>query len=126
MRTIFLGKEYVALSLIKSKSYYYGESFITLSELNRFCYFLQQEFNNLNMNIVITSGTLNEDDFDVMGEVIMMSNNCYLNLDLLPKDVFRILYDSNLIVNFLKQMEKEKLEALETKKELIVKLCKKR
>lgn len=56
----------------------------------------------------------------------MMSNKCYLNLDLLPKDVFRILYDSNLIVNFLKQMEKEKLEALEIKKELVVKLCKKR
>ena len=54
----------------------------------------------------------------------MMSNKCYLNLDLLPKDVFRILYDSNLIVNFLKQMEKEKLEALEIKKELVVKLCK--
>ena len=46
METIFIGEEYVALSLIKIKNQFLGENFITISELNQFEHFLQQEFNN--------------------------------------------------------------------------------
>ena len=125
MKTSFLGKEYVALSLIKSKNYYLSENFITISELNRFENFLQQEFNNRNLNIVITSNTLSRDDFAVMGEVIMASNACCFNFNLLPTDVLKILYDSNLIGNFLQQLENEKLETLGIKKKAVSKLYKK-
>ena len=125
METIFLLKEYAALSLIKSKNYFFCENFITISELNQFVHFLQQEFNNRNLNVVITSNTLSIDDFTVMGEVIMVSNNCCFNLDLLPIDVSKILYDSNLIGNFLQHLENEKLETLEIKKKVVPKLYKK-
>ena len=90
-----------------------------------FVHFLQQEFNNRNLNVVITSNTLSIDDFTVMGEVIMVSNNCCFNLDLLPIDVSKILYDSNLIGNFLQHLENEKLETLEIKKKVVPKLYKK-
>lgn len=125
MKTFFLGKEYVALSLIKSKNHFFGENFISISELNQFDHFLQQEFNNRNLDIVITSNTLSSDDFAVMGEVIMESNTCCFNLGFLPINVLTILYDFNLIGNFLQQLENEKLETLEIKKEVVPKLYKK-
>lgn len=125
MKTFFLKKDYVALSLIKAKNQFFRERFITISELNQFDHFLQQEFNNRNLDIVITSNTLSSEDFNIMGEVIMTSNTCCLNLDLLPKNVLTVLYDSNLIIDFLTQLENEKLETLERKKEVVPKLYKK-
>lgn len=125
MKTFFLGKEYVALSLIKAKDQFFRERFITISELNQFDHFLQQEFNNRNLDIVITSNTLSSEDFNIMGEVIMTSNTCCFNLDLLPIYVLTVLYDSNLIVDFLTQLENEKLEILERKIEVVPKLYKK-
>lgn len=125
MKTFFLGKEYVALTLIEAKNQFLRERFITISELNQFDYFLQQEFNNRNLDIVITSNTLSSEDFNIMGEVIMTSNTCCFNLDLLPINVLTVLYDSNLIVDFLTQLENEKLETLEIKKEVVPKLYKK-
>lgn len=125
MSTIFLGKEYIALSLIKAKDQFFHEHFITISELNQFDHFLQQEFNNRDLNIVITSNTLSSEDFKIMGEIIMPSNTCCFNLDMLPINVLTVLYDSNLIVDFLTQLENKKLETLERKKEVLHKLCKK-
>lgn len=117
MKTFFLGNEYVALLLIRAKEQFLQESFITTSELNQFDYFLQQEFNNRNLNIVITSNTLSSEDFNTMGEAIMASNTCCFDLDLLPLNVLTVLYDSNLIADFLIQLENKKLEMLERKKE---------
>lgn len=125
MKTFFLGKEYVALSLIKAKDQFFRERFITISELNQFDHFLQQEFNNRNIDIIITSNTLSSEDFNIMGEVIMTSNTCCFNLDLLPINVLTVLYDSNLIVDFLTQLENEKLKILERKIEVVPKLYKK-
>lgn len=122
METIFIGEEYVALSLIKIKNQFLGENFITISELNQFEHFLQQEFNNNFLNILITSNGLNNEDFTIMGEVIMISNTCSLNIDLLPITVLKILYNSDLIINFLQQLENEKIEKLEIKKKLVPKL----
>ena len=125
MKTFFLGKEYVALALINAKDQFFRERFITISELNQFDHFLQQEFNNRDLDIVITSNTLSSEDFNIMGEVIMTSNACCFNLGLLPINVLTVLYDSNLIVDFLTQLENEKLETLERKKEVVPKLYKK-
>ncbi len=122
METIFIGEEYVALSLIKIKNQFLGENFITISELNQFEHFLQQEFNNNFLNVLITSNGLNNEDFTIMGEVIMISNTCSLNIDLLPITVLKILYNSDLIINFLQQLENEKIEKLEIKKKLVPKL----
>ena len=122
METIFIGEEYVALSLIKIKNQFLGENFITISELNQFEHFLQQEFNNNFLNVLITSNGLNNEDFTIMGEVIMISNICSLNIDLLPITVLKILYNSDLIINFLQQLENEKIEKLEIKKKLVPKL----
>lgn len=122
METIFIEEEYVALSLIKIKNQFLGENFITISELNQFEHFLQQEFNNNFLNVLITSNGLNNEDFTIMGEVIMISNTCSLNIDLLPITVLKILYNSDLIINFLQQLENEKIEKLEIKKKLVPKL----
>ena len=122
MKTIFIGEEYVALSLIKIKNQFLDENFITISELNQFEHFLQQEFNNNFLNVLITSNGLNDEDFTIMGEVIMISNTCSLNIDLLPITVLKILYNSDLIINFLQQLENEKKEKLEIKKKLVPKL----
>lgn len=115
----------MTLLLIKSKNHFFQESFITVSELNRFDRFLQQEFNNRNLDVVITSNTLNSEGFNIMGEVIMTSDACCFNLDMLPVNILTVLYDSNLIVGFLMQFESGKLETLERKKEAVPKLCKK-
>ncbi len=74
MKTFFLGKEYVALSLIKAKDQFFRERFITISELNQFDHFLQQEFNNRNIDIIITSNTLSSEDFNRNNN---SSVNCY-------------------------------------------------
>ncbi len=110
MRTFFLDKEYVALSLIRAKYQIFRENFITISELEQYQHFLQQEFNNRDLNIIITSDTLTTENFNIIGEIIITSNNCGLNL--LPINVLSILYDTNLVTDFFIKLEKEKLETL--------------
>ena len=73
---------------------------------------------------MIISNTLSSEDFNIMGEVIMTSDTCSFNLDMLPINLLKVLYNSNLIVNFLTQLENEKVETLEKKKEVVPKLCK--
>lgn len=65
---------------------------------------------------MIISNTLSSEDFNIMGEVIMTSDTCSFNLDMLPINLLKVLYNSNLIVNFLTQLENEKVETLEKKK----------
>ena len=50
---------------------------------------------------MIISNTLSSEDFNIMGEVIMTSDTCSFNLDMLPINLLKVLYNSNLIVNFL-------------------------
>lgn len=65
---------------------------------------------------MIISNTLSSEDFNIMGEVIMTSDTCSFNLDMLPINLLKVLYNSNLIVNFLTQLENGKVETLEKKK----------
>lgn len=122
MKTFFLGQEYVAISLIRVKDKIFHEKFITISELNEFCHYLQQEFNNRDLDVIITSNTLSIEDFNIIGDVIIASNNCCINLGFLPMNVLSILSDTNLTKDFLMQFEKEKLEAIEIRKSAASKL----
>ncbi len=125
MQTYFLGREYVALSLIKAKHQIFHENFITTSELNQYIHFLQSEFNNQGLDIIITSNPLSRTDFIQIDDVIMTSNTCSLNLNLLRVNILTILYDSKLILDFFIKLENEKLEILEKSKNEDLKLCKK-
>lgn len=112
MRAVFLPQEYVALALIKGKENIFGESFITTSELNQFSYYLQKEFNKRNLNVVIFTGSFNKEDFDVIDGIIVLKNKCSYNLNTIPVDIFKLLTDRNLVVNFFKQLEEEKMSKL--------------
>lgn len=116
METIFLENDYVALSLIKSKEKIFHEKFVTFSELGQFEHFLQQEFNNQELDIVITSNGLSSSDFKIVGDVIMPVDNCSLNINLVPFRALKVLNDSNLLTDFFEQFENERLEAIEKSK----------
>lgn len=119
MRNTFLAREYVALALIKTAKKHFHKDFITRSELNQFEVFLQQEFNDRQLNVIIKSDPLSSDDFIMLNDVIMTSHNCSFSLSLLPLDILTVLEDSNLIVNFLTQLESVNRE--ENNKELVKK-----
>lgn len=125
MKPFFLNKEYVALALIKSKDQFFHESFITIQELNQFIGFLQQEFNNQDLNIIISSNSLSEEDFNVTDEIIVKSNNCCFNLDLVPIKILKILYNIDFITDFWMKIEQEKLEVLENMRNTSFKLNRK-
>lgn len=112
MMTVFLPQEYVALALIKEKENIFGENFITTSELNQFSYYVQKEFNKRDLNVVISTGSFNIEGFDVINEIIVLKNQCSYNLNTIPVDIFKVLTDRNLIVNFFKQLEEEKITKL--------------
>lgn len=120
----FLSEGYIAMALLKAKRDFFDESFITFSELNQFDHFIQQEFNNQDLDI-ITSNGLSIEDFNFMGEVIMPSEGCCFDLDILPLDISSILNDTNLIVSFLINLESEKLKSLENVQVVTPKLHKK-
>ena len=121
MNTYFLGNGYVAISLIESKKHIFNEGYITISELNQFGYFLQKEFNKRNLDIIVTSESLSYGDFKVIGEVIIPSNSCSYNLDFLPIEVMKVLYDFDFIRSFWWKLRNNKSEI---KKELVSKMYK--
>lgn len=108
--TQFLSREYVALALIEAKSKFFKEEFITTSEFNHFILFLQKKFNDENLNIIITSNSLNRIDFSVKKGIITLTDRCCYNLDNCIVDILR---DTNLLLSFFLTLEKEKLETLE-------------
>ena len=112
MIAMFLLQEYVALALIKGKESIFGESFVTTSELNQFSYYVQKEFDKRDLNVVISTGNLNREDFDTINGIIVLKNKCSYNLSTIPVDIFKVLTDRNLIVNFFKQLEEEKISRL--------------
>ena len=118
MKVRFLSREYLALNLIAAKSKIFYESFITISELNQFQEYLQQELNSRNLNIIITNDILSKDNFNTLGEVIKKSSNYFLRLDLLQSDILSIISDTNIITNFLIGLEQNKIETLQKVKTL--------
>ena len=107
MSTIFLSQEYVALVLIKGKENIFSENFITISELNQFSYYMQKEFNKNGVNVVISTGKFNREDFNIINGIITIKEENIYNLNTVPVDIYKILTDKNLIINFFKQIEEE-------------------
>lgn len=112
MSTIFLSQEYVALVLIKGKENIFSENFITISELNQFSYYMQKEFNKNVVNVVISTGKFNREDFNIINGIITIKEENVYNLNTVPVDIYKILTDKNLIINFFKQLEEEKITKL--------------
>lgn len=112
MSTIFLSQEYVALVLIKGKENIFSENFITISELNQFSYYMQKEFNKNGVNVVISTGKFNREDFNIINGIITIKEENVYNLNTVPVDIYKILTDKNLIINFFKQLEEEKITKL--------------
>lgn len=112
MSTIFLSQEYVALVLIKGKENIFSENFITISELNQFSYYMQKEFNKNGVNVVISTGKFNREDFNIINGIITIKEENIYNLNTVPVDIYKILTDKNLIINFFKQLEEEKITKL--------------
>ena len=112
MSTIFLSQEYIALVLIKEKEAIFCENFITTSELNQFSYYMQKEFNKNGLNVVIFTGNLSREDFNLVNRIIMINNECSYNLNTVPVDIFKVLTDKELIIKFFKQLEEEKITKL--------------
>lgn len=112
MSTIFLSQEYVALVLIKGKENIFSENFITISELNQFSYYMQKEFNKNGVNSVISTGNFNRENFNIINGVITIKKENVYNLNTVPVDIYKILTDKNLIINFFKQLEEEKITKL--------------
>lgn len=111
MSITFLPQEYVALVLIEAKEKMFVESFVTTSELNQFCYYMQKEFNKNGVNTIISTGNFSKEDFDIVNGIII-KNTCAYDLNIIPVDILNVLTDNKLIINFLKQFEEEKITKL--------------
>ena len=123
MASSFLSIGYVAMVLIKEKSQIFGESFITMSELNQFRYFMQKEFNNKDLGIVITYNDLSREDFNIFGGVVIPSERCCYDVDYIRYDILNILTDENLILQFFTELENRKLKNLENLQANTYKSC---
>lgn len=113
MKTSFLQKEYLTLALIKAKNDFFHENFVTTAELNQFIRFIQQHFINQKLDIVVTSNNLSKEDFNIVGDIIKLSDNCAYNLDRIPTNIASIITNQNLIAEFFISLEREKLNKLE-------------
>ena len=105
-----MGYLIVVLFLIKAKSKIFNENFVTQSELNQFILFMQKEFNKRNLGVVITH-TLYIGNFNV-NSVISITDKCYIDLNRLPDEIYNILTDESLILQFFILYETKRLEFL--------------
>ncbi len=112
MTSPFLSQEYVALALIKAKFEIFDESFATTSELNQFTTFMQREFNERELGIVIVN-KLGIEDFNVKGGIITVTDRCCYDLRRISDEILDILTDKSLTLKFFMRAEKRKLEILE-------------
>ena len=106
-----LSKEYVAFVLINEKTKIFKENFVTISELNQFTSFMQQEFDRRKLGIVIPH-ELFVKDFVVVDDVITISDNCSIDLGKIPIEILNVLMDESLILAFLEKMAIKRLEIL--------------
>lgn len=112
-----LSKEYIVLALLKAKSDFFREYFVTMEELNHFIHFMQQEFIKQELEIVIKSNFLDKANFVIVNGIVMVSDHCCYSLDQLSlnADLYHILTDENLLLTFFINLEKDKLKILETR-----------
>ncbi len=70
---------------------------------------MQKEFNKNGVNVVISTGKFNREDFNIINSIITIKEENVYNLNTVPVDIYKILTDKNLIINFFKQLEEEKI-----------------
>ena len=109
----FLSQRYVALALIKRKYQIFGESFATMSELNQFTNFIQQKFNEQELGVAIIYN-LDRDYFNVRNGIITVTDKCRDDLDMLSSKISDILTDDSLFLDFFMNLEKRRIEILES------------
>ena len=112
-----LSKKYLATALIRGKYKIFNENFITISELNQFDHFMQKEFNNRNLGIVITSDSLNKEDFIIIDGIVIPSEKCCYDVNRLPYEILNILTDDNLIAKFFMELEQKRIKVIENLQE---------
>lgn len=119
---LYLDIDYVAIRLISIKKALVNENFITTSELNEFTQFLQKEYNKRKLNIIVKAlDSISNENFDIYGDVIQVSYDCVLDLDRLPQDILNVLYDNDIIVDFLIKTEENKIKKMKNAKQLVLK-----
>lgn len=105
--TFFLSQRYVTLALIKMKNKIFGEEFITLSELNQFTYFMQQKIYEKDKGVVIVP-YLDTFNFSQREGIITANDNNSISLDELPRQVYEVLTDKSLALEFFMELERKK------------------
>lgn len=114
MRTLFLSNDDIALALIEAKSKILGESFITPTELSQFTTFVQHQFDENGLDVIIRTEGLSKGNFIIDNGVITKSRGCSNSLNYIPYyQVLVILQDENLFLQFFTELETEKLKQLE-------------
>lgn len=108
--TQFLRKEWIAVALSNAKNEILGEDVFTISELQQFSQFLQKYFNNEKLDIVIPFGLPDSDGFKVNNGIIVVPKSW--NLSVLPDEIQKILFDSDLFIDFFIELENKKLDIL--------------
>lgn len=108
--TQFLRKEWIAVALSNAKNEILGEDVVTISELQQFSQFLQKYFNNEKLDIVIPFGLPDSDGFKVNNGIIVVPKSW--NLSVLPDEIQKILFDSDLFIDFFIELENKKLDIL--------------
>ncbi|MCI8778758.1 MAG: hypothetical protein HFI87_06385 [Bacilli bacterium] len=108
--TQFLRKEWIAVALSNAKNEILGEDVVTISELQQFSQFLQKYFNNEKLDIVIPFGLPDSDGFKVNNGIIVVPKSW--NLSVLPDEIQKILFDSDLLIDFFIELENKKLDIL--------------
>lgn len=114
MESMILKKGYIAVALIKFKYEVFNENFITISELKKFIDFMQEEINKRNLCITITNDNLYSTNFKLVGDIITIENpKCCFDLYTLPCEIYDLLTNKTLIIEFIRILENEKLAILE-------------
>lgn len=108
--TQFLRKEWIAVALSNAKNEILGEDVVTISELQQFSQFLQKYFNNEKLDIVIPFGLPDSDGFKVNNGIIVVPKSW--NLSVLPDEIQKILFDSDLFIDFFIELENKKIGRL--------------
>lgn len=114
MEMNFLRKEWIAVALAQAKKKILGEDFVSILELNQFSKFLQTEFNNKKLNIIITRDLPNSEGFEIKDGIIVVPRTW--NICLLSEDYQSILSNEQLFIDFFIAFENKKIERLKESK----------
>ena len=113
--------DYVALALINYKKQTFDEEFISFAELNQFGQFMQNEFNNRNLDVAIKSlSNFNLKSFNIIGMIIKNKDDSNLTLNSLSMDILEVLTDNNLISNFFLKIEEDRINKIKKQKQLVL------